>query len=687
MAKNKKKKEVIAYLHTHWDREWYQPYEVFRLRLVRVLDNILELLELNTIPCFYLDGQVSALLDYLEIRPEKESLVRYLIAAKKLFIGPFYCLVDEFLTDGICFRKNLEIGLKIAKDFGCEDFVAYLADTFGHSKNIPPILKEYGIDKAVVWRGCGDLPSEFIFNGVNTVNLVRGYFMDIFSTDKSIEEKAEFLKNNLDKIAEKSGNTLLLPIGADHLDVQPDIVCQIDEVNNLLEDYEIRLGSLFDYFEKVKFKTKYNEELRDNSNTFILQGSYSSRLKLKRLNTIASYKLDIANKLQYNAGSTYDSVIEYAYKLLLQNQAHDSICGCSVDAVHEENITRYNKIIQIADTIYEEFRSELDEDLSMTFKYPDKYKLLKVEKTVVDDCSQVLAKRSGFSSRILYDVDKIPVTEDYTTVYTLLKEFNAPTDNNSDLFVDTSNIYNSNIRLEVNDGKINLYDKDKVYNNFIEFIRCKDCGDTYNFSPVTDDEYEIAQIKSAKVITDGPLQAHLKINTSFFTVDVFLNKKSKLLQFYIKWLNLLSNRLWQVRFNTGKKVKEVFSEDMNLLISRKFNPDYDMRENLPKERGKEVKTNFAPMQRFCWANGLGIITTGLTEYEVYKESLMITLLRSTGKISNPKNPARTTPAGPPIDVAGAQQLGENIAEFTIGFYPVKDWANYIEEVYPQTILF
>ena len=30
---NKKKKEVIAYLHTHWDREWYREFEVFRLRL------------------------------------------------------------------------------------------------------------------------------------------------------------------------------------------------------------------------------------------------------------------------------------------------------------------------------------------------------------------------------------------------------------------------------------------------------------------------------------------------------------------------------------------------------------------------------------------------------------------------------------------------------------------------------
>ena len=183
------KKTVIAYLHTHWDREWYREFEVFRLRLLRVFDNVLDLLKTNKIPSFYFDGQVSALLDYLEIRPEKEAQIRKFIAEKKLFIGPCYTLVDEFLTDRTAFTKNLEIGLKISKYFGCTDFIGYLADTFGHSQNIPKIFKEFGIDKCVVWRGCGDIPAEFTFNGINTVNLIRGYFMDIFSAPMTIEQK------------------------------------------------------------------------------------------------------------------------------------------------------------------------------------------------------------------------------------------------------------------------------------------------------------------------------------------------------------------------------------------------------------------------------------------------------------------------------------------------------------------
>lgn len=680
------KKSVIAYVHTHWDREWYREFEAFRLRLLKVFDNVLDMLQNGSLPSFYFDGQVIALLDYLKLRPEKEVLIRDLIADKKLFIGPFYVLVDEFLTDGICFEKNVEIGLKIAQYYGCEDFIGYFADTFGHSKNIPFILKNYGIDKAVVWRGVPDnLPSEFIYNGVNTVNLVRGYFNDIFASDRSIEDKAKFLKSELDKIAQKSSNTLLLPIGADHLGVPFNLAEQIDEINNILDDYYIELGSLFDYFDKVKFKTKYNDELRDNSATFILPGSYSARTKLKQRNTHCSYILDIANKLQYNFGGNYENAIEHAYKLLLQNQAHDSICGCSTDKVHQEDMIRYDKVEEIANTIIEEIRFSQEDSVAASFKYEDKYKLLETEDLKVPDGAQVIDREQGFPKNIIYDTLKIPATEDYTTIYKCLREFNSDGEE-TDLKVTENTLENSNIKIEVKDGKINLYDGETEYENFIEFVRYKDLGDTYNYAPSETDKGEFAQIRSAKIFMQGDLRCEIKIDTSFFSVLVFLNKKSKLLNFKIVWSNLLTNRLLQVRFNLNKPVKETYSEDMNNLIKRDFDYEYNIRENLPKERGLEAKTNTAPMQRFAWSNGFGVITKGLTEYEVYQNSLSVTLLRSIGIISNPKNPARTTPAGPPIKVPDAQQLGQNSAEFALGFFDVKDWATYVEEIYPQTII-
>ena len=667
------KKKVIAYLHTHWDREWYREFEIFRMRLVRVFDRVLDMLEKGVIPSFYFDGQVVALLDYLEIRPEKETLVRSLIAEKKLFIGPFYCLVDEFLTDKICFEKNLEIGMKIARDFGCEDFIGYLADTFGHSQNVPKILAQFGVDKCVVWRGCPDeILSEFIFNGVNCVNLVRGYFMDCL--------EPEFLKKNLDMIAEKSGDVLLLPIGADHRGIDDDIVEKIAYVNSKLEDYEIQLGSIFDYFEAVKERfaqKEWNDELRDNSKTFILAGSYSARVKLKQLNVEASNKLHFVDKLQKYFGASYDNQIEYAYKLLLKNQAHDGICGCSTDDVHEENVIRYKKVLQIANTIIEELR--LSHKGLVNFS--DYNGVVEYESTQVE--SQVVAERKGFEASLLYDTQRIPVTEDYTTIYTNLMEINPSTD---ELHILDTEIGNSHLMLKIEQGEFNLYVDGKKFENIIEFTRVRDIGDTYNHGLVEGDKPERAFIISYDILFEGDLRVGLLVKTTFFDVLVTLNKNSKLLNFKIVWNNKFKNMLWQAKINLPQVVNETYSEDMNTVIRREFNPMWRACEHLPKEKGIEVKTNFAPMQRFVWAQGFGVVTKGLTEYEVEENSLKITILRSIGVISNPNNPMRTTPAGPPIEVPNAQQLGENCAEFSIAVCSLDEMQCLLDEIYPQTIL-
>ena len=63
-------RDVHLVAHTHWDREWYSPYSVFRMRLVRLLDRLLDLLAAEPdYPAFLLDAQTVVLEDYLEIRP------------------------------------------------------------------------------------------------------------------------------------------------------------------------------------------------------------------------------------------------------------------------------------------------------------------------------------------------------------------------------------------------------------------------------------------------------------------------------------------------------------------------------------------------------------------------------------------------------------------------------------------
>lgn len=683
------RKQVIAYLHTHWDREWYREFEIFRMRLLRVFDNILYMLETNKIPCFYFDGQVSALEDYLEIRPEKRALVKSLIYSKKLFIGPFYCLIDEFLTDKTCFTKNLELGMKAAIELGCTDFIGYLPDTFGHSQNVVDILREFGINKCIVWRGVnGKVPADFKWCGMDTVNLVRGYFQDVFALNCTIEEKAKILKKNLDLISEKSGLYVLLPIGADHLGVPADINDQIVAVNEILkEDYNIKLGSPFDYFKGTNAnfeKYEYNGELRDNSNTFTLQGCYSSRLDLKRYNVECSHRLELAGRfIRFSkAEKRYEGILNHAYKMLLQNQAHDGICGCSTDEVHLENITRYKKILQIANTIIDELKFENRFEDKMILNLSDRFfsGIVEFESSKPQNGFEIVNYRKGFDRELLTDTLRIPVTEDYTEIKTYAAEvknleprgveYVIPNNDTNALRVTETCIENENIRLKIRNNEIFI--NDEIPFKLVDFI---DLGDSYNNAPKKDDTGTEFKILRTKVLLNGNMRVSLKIDFEglwdVIPLIITLDKGANFLKFKFDWNNTQKNHILQAQFKLKEPIREVFSEDMNTLIKREFNPDYDIRKNLPQSKGLEAKTNTAPMQRGLLidenVNNIGIITRGLTQYEVTNNILYLPLLRSTGTISNPQNPARTTPAGPPLETPGLQMMGRNIAEFYIFF--------------------
>ena len=140
-----------------------------------------------------------------------------------------------------------------------------------------------------------------------------------------------------------------------------------------------------------------------------------------------------------------------------------------------------------------------------------------------------------------------------------------------------------------------------------------------------------------------------------------------------------------MKFELPDSIKEVFSEDMNTLIKRVYDPNYDIRKNLPKTRGLEAKTNSAPMQRGLLIdetkNNLGIVTKGLTQYEVIDNCLYLPILRAIGVISNPKNPARTTPAGPPLETPDLQMQGENRAEFAVFFGNKNAFEDVINRIY------
>ena len=708
-------KKVIAYVHTHWDREWYRDFQEFRLRLIEVVDKVIKDLESGDMRAFFFDAQTAALEDYLEIFPERSEKIKQLISDKKLYIGPFYCSTDSFLTSAESMIRNLYFGIKKSKEYGCNDYIGYLADTFGHSVSVNHIFKHYCLDKAMLWRGLGDLPADLDWHGIQTTNMIQGYFQDFLSLDIDIEKKAEFIKNYIDKIAAKSGDYILLPIGADHLATPDKLKSQIEKLNEILEDYEIEVATPFEYFDAVKNvrRTNVEGEFLDNSMTFILPAVYSSRIYLKKANALTQWSIArVAEPMQAISSFAFNkesrqNQIDYAYKTLIKNHAHDSIYGCSIDKVHYDVMSRFSDVDAVCNGVIKRCQRDLsgsDDGVSVlnlsNYKYSGAIRI-ETTKELPDEYNAVLiGKRKGFSDELLYNPQKIPVTEDYTDINTYLidvKElmpFSIKTLSKQDLCSEnnlraTDNVLeNKNIKLEIKNSKILLVDKisNKIYEDFINIIDRADIGDSYNFGALKSDKKIVAELVSSKLVENNSVRSVLALNYEILipktsnengraessirhniSVKAVLYNQSKYIEFETAWENKSKNHILQLEFNLDNLITSTVSEDALGLIERKFDPDYSVYAYLNAPRGKELKTNTAAMQRFVWAQNIGVITQGLNEYEIAKNKLRVTILRATGTISNPKNPTRGTPAGPPLETPKLQCLGENSVKFALCF--------------------
>ena len=140
--------------HSHWDREWYQSFETHRMKLIELVDNILDKAENDPeFGGFFLDGQVIAIDDYLEIRPEKRAQVEKCIREGKIQTGPWYILQDEFLTSGEACVRNLQVGMQDAEQYGAVGNVGYFPDAFGNAGQMPQVLKQAGMEAVVFGRG------------------------------------------------------------------------------------------------------------------------------------------------------------------------------------------------------------------------------------------------------------------------------------------------------------------------------------------------------------------------------------------------------------------------------------------------------------------------------------------------------------------------------------------------------
>jgi len=367
-----KANNIILVSETHWDREWYLTFQEFRVRLIKMMESVIEILNHDSrYKSFTLDGQTILIEDYLEIKPDEEFKLKNLIQERRLLVGPMYVMPDEFLVSGESLIRNLMIGHKIARRFGSVMKVGYSPDPFGHIAQLPQILQGFEIPAVLFWRGLGNqfskkgLNIEFFWKAPGNAASVLASVMKLSYgsvANLSTKKKNGVYKKALQKLnwaISKLENftatpVILLNSGTDHSFANPVLPEIVDQWNELNPEKCMELGNFEEYVNKVMASKpnlqSYKGELRGSKYIHLLSGVLSTRMWVKQLNSRIEHLYEkyieplstITWVVNNHRNLKYPSeFILNGYKWLLKNHPHDSICGCSIDQVYEEMKIRY----------------------------------------------------------------------------------------------------------------------------------------------------------------------------------------------------------------------------------------------------------------------------------------------------------------------------------------------------------
>ncbi len=604
----------LAVPHTHWDREWYLPFEQFRLRLGSVVDGVFDTLENDpSFTSFTLDGQAIVLEDYLEVRPDNEGRLRALLDAGRLEVGPSYVLPDEILVGAESLVRNLLLGRRVCRRFGVGPSGAgYLPDSFGHPAQLPQILAGFGIRTFLFSRGLGDEIDDVgvVFRWrAGPAEVVACQMLPHYDNFARLtwyhdaEERVRTIVGRFGELLRGAGrDEIVLANGSDHLPIEP-------ELPQILEGLEQTFGAAFrigryDEHEPAPDGLPVHEgELVGSRLQNILRGVNSARIHLKQANERAERRLlsvETAAALRtLREDAPYPAAdLRLAWRDLLRNQPHDSICGCSCDEVHRDMLVRYEQLDRTLDFVE---REALGVGGALVNTLPFR------RRRVVDGDVFELEGFCGRRPKALADEE---TSFDPEAIADLLVFEDEP-----------------------------------------------DGGDLYTFCP--SGEPTPARLVASRHERHGLVLEHelpgIRIETAIRAVPGLDRVE---LTSVVE--NEAEDHRLRVLVRSGGGAEEVQAESQFAVVRRPLRP--------PPPRADWVEPP-VPTAHTLGAVALGplvLLTKGLPEYEASAEGLRLTLLRCVGTISRPAGmPTRPLAAGPDIATPDGQCRGRHVFEYAL----------------------
>ncbi|MFS7002289.1 glycoside hydrolase family 38 C-terminal domain-containing protein [Carnobacterium maltaromaticum] len=703
-----KKIHVVA--HTHWDREWYFSDNEAFIQFSYHMDEVIYALENGELDYYYLDGQLSILDDYLKVYPNQETKIKELVEGNKLFIGPWYTQMDEFVVAGESVVKNLQIGIDMSKRLGGHTALGYLPDSFGQGKDMPKIYNGFGIEDAVFWRGMPNEVTksrEFYWTAedgskVLTINIRNGYYAGVALVEGEIYQK----KAILDIVSEDSATTnITLPVGGDQRAVDRNLKAIIEEANKeFAEEYQIEESNYPHIFNLLKKEATdlptVQGEFMSGSVSKIHRSIYSSRYDLKKINdTIENrliFQLEPLMLMADDLGIPFKrELMDYTWKLILKNHAHDSIGGCNTDKTNEMIMARYKEADQLSYStvdylvrkIAESIEGIQENDLvlfnTLPYRRTEPYTLeVSTKKTTIklfDDqrheipfqlistekvyAGEVRRSESDYDEAKYYYIHKISFINELPALsYQIVsvEEQDESATQEKPVASEETIIENATYKITFSNGQFSILAKEQgiTYKNCLHVEESGDEGDTYDYSPAYFDSIHHLFFETAEVaIQSGKFLSTMSVTGSWFvpkdlaarkaqkvdteieyTLTLSLKNDSKRVDMKLSVNNQALDHRMRLVVKTPVKSQVSYADTLFGIVERNNNDPHihDWREL----GWKEEPTEIYPMIHYANTHDLEtswtVMSKGIKEYQVIDSDMYITLFRGVGFLGRPE---------------------------------------------------
>lgn len=703
-----KKIHVVA--HTHWDREWYFSDNEAFIQFSYHMDEVIYALENGELDYYYLDGQLSILDDYLKVYPNQETKIKELVEGNKLFIGPWYTQMDEFVVAGESVVKNLQIGIDMSKRLGGHTALGYLPDSFGQGKDMPKIYNGFGIEDAVFWRGMPNEVTksrEFYWTAedgskVLTINIRNGYYAGVALVEGEIYQK----KAILDIVSEDSATTnITLPVGGDQRAVDRNLKAIIEEANKeFAEEYQIEESNYPHIFNLLKKEATdlptVQGEFMSGSVSKIHRSIYSSRYDLKKINdTIENrliFQLEPLMLMADDLGIPFKrELMDYTWKLILKNHAHDSIGGCNTDKTNEMIMARYKEADQLSYStvdylvrkIAESIEGIQENDLvlfnTLPYRRTEPYTLeVSTKKTTIklfDDqhheipfqlistekvyAGEVRRSESDYDEAKYYYIHKISFINELPALsYQIVsvEEQDESATQEKPVALEETMIENAAYKITFSNGQFSILAKEQgiTYKNCLHVEESGDEGDTYDYSPAYFDSIHHLFFETAEVaIQSGKFLSTMSVTGSWFvpkdlaarkaqkvdteieyTLTLSLKNDSKRVDMKLSLNNQALDHRMRLVVKTPVKSQVSYADTLFGIVERN---NHDPHIHDWRELGwKEEPTEIYPMIHYANTHDLEtswtVMSKGIKEYQVLDSDMYITLFRGVGFLGRPE---------------------------------------------------